>query len=1292
MKFSVRRALCVIVVAAMLLCTLPAAMAADTTAQDGMSVLRTLTRSDLVTKTVSVSSPEDPITLTVPYSYADRAIKLSSGTDFTANAGFSDISLEFSGPASIDGSAVDLTVSYTVDGDESGATYRTVYVVNAVRADSVPAVFEGVITKTVNAGGSVSLPSSEFSLFYTQNDGKPLAGVKIAGTNPSWGMLKLGNAEYDGKILTVAELNNLSFSASGSGTVMYRVHAYDDVRNGSPIGEVTLKVTSETIAPTTSVINYTVREGESVSFRAVDFSAAMNDLPAGVTLTRVRFTVPPALGTLMISGEEVQKTNDYYVNANDGPSISNVLYKSTGGYGNDTVNYSAYLSDGTQLAGTIKMTVSSKDPDVITYSVEAGEAIVFNAADFTNVMKKYDSVSSFHHVIITAPSATYGVLYKNYVSATNPGTRVTAGTDTGNLYTSGSAATQIGRVAFVPTASLSAQDITLYYAAYDTSSHVLYNGEIIVKVKTQGSTGTVKYSCTKNGSVKFSASDFRYRASSSSGWLTPTYIVINEIPRSTQGYIYCAKSTSNETQLAAKDEGSTRYYYSATSTNNIANLSFSARSGFTGDISIPFTAYESNGNVMYEGNIVITVTGSSNTGSAEDISYELNSDDYVTFKVTDFNNACIDATGNNLNYVTFALPATSRGRLYLNYSTTTSTGTAVSASTKYYRTSTPKIGSISFVPNENYNGTFTLSYTGYSSSGDSYTGYVEITVNESDSSVITYTVVNGNTVTFRRADFNSLCKNETGSTLDHIRFDSLSTSYGRLYYNYSTSSTRNPVAAKTNYYYAGSDDLIANITFVPNTKTSATVTYKFTGYDTDNDSFEGEIKIKITGSSTATDEENDIITYNLRNDSSVKLNASDFNSMSRSITGDILDYVRFSPPSSTYGQLYVNYNSASSLGTIVNSSTNYYRSGSTPLISDITFVPNSSYTGTFNISFTGYDVEGVRFSGTMRITVTQGSGNTNTNTETNTDTTKTATRISYKTDVGTPVSFAVNDFNTACYGATGKTLSYINFSIPNAAAGKLYTDYNSQTASGTSVTAGTNYYFNTSPNISTVSFVPEAGFNGSATISYTGYATDGTSFAGSVVITVGENSGGGSAHFDDVGSSLSWAVQGVDYLYEKGIVTGTAERTYSPMNNIKRGDFILMLQRAFRFEASGNTKQFADVSPSSYYAAAILAAKSNEIALGGGNNLFDPEASLTREDAMVLVVRVLEKAGESPKKGSASDIASFVDRGDVSGYAVEAVATLVRAGYILGSDGKLNPKSNITRAEMAVLLYRIITK
>jgi hypothetical protein len=60
--------------------------------------------------------------------------------------------------------------------------------------------------------------------------------------------------------------------------------------------------------------------------------------------------------------------------------------------------------------------------------------------------------------------------------------------------------------------------------------------------------------------------------------------------------------------------------------------------------------------------------------------------------------------------------------------------------------------------------------------------------------------------------------------------------------------------------------------------------------------------------------------------------------------------------------------------------------------------------------------------------------------------------------------------------------------------------------------------------------------------------------------------------------------------------------------------------------------------------------------------------------------------------GTASDLLEYADADEISSYAVEAVATLVKAGVISGSDGSLNPKNMISRAEMAIMLYRVLTR
>lgn len=138
-----------------------------------------------------------------------------------------------------------------------------------------------------------------------------------------------------------------------------------------------------------------------------------------------------------------------------------------------------------------------------------------------------------------------------------------------------------------------------------------------------------------------------------------------------------------------------------------------------------------------------------------------------------------------------------------------------------------------------------------------------------------------------------------------------------------------------------------------------------------------------------------------------------------------------------------------------------------------------------------------------------------------------------------------------------------------------------------------------------------------------------------------------------------------------------------------RGNFILMVYKAFDLSASGSDN-FSDVHSGSYYYDAISAAKKIGIAQGSGNK-FHPNSAISRQDAMLIIYRMLEILGKSPKAGTMSDLAAYSDADEVSSYAVEAVAALVKAGMITGSNGTLNPNGMTSRAEMAVMLYRAMT-
>lgn len=177
-----------------------------------------------------------------------------------------------------------------------------------------------------------------------------------------------------------------------------------------------------------------------------------------------------------------------------------------------------------------------------------------------------------------------------------------------------------------------------------------------------------------------------------------------------------------------------------------------------------------------------------------------------------------------------------------------------------------------------------------------------------------------------------------------------------------------------------------------------------------------------------------------------------------------------------------------------------------------------------------------------------------------------------------------------------------------------------------------------------------------------------------------------ASKFNDL-AGYAWAENAINALSERGVVSGTGNGKYTPAANIKRGDFILMLYRAYGF-TSDSKDNFADVKAGAYYYDAIAAAKELGIAAGDGTNFY-PESAITRQEAMTLIYRTLKAVGKDLSAYS-GDLSSFKDSANVASWAVDAVSALVGAGVINGANGNINPSGNMTRAEMAVALYRAL--
>ncbi len=178
--------------------------------------------------------------------------------------------------------------------------------------------------------------------------------------------------------------------------------------------------------------------------------------------------------------------------------------------------------------------------------------------------------------------------------------------------------------------------------------------------------------------------------------------------------------------------------------------------------------------------------------------------------------------------------------------------------------------------------------------------------------------------------------------------------------------------------------------------------------------------------------------------------------------------------------------------------------------------------------------------------------------------------------------------------------------------------------------------------------------------------------------------------FDDL-SNVDWAKKPIQVLASKGIVRGITHSQYYPSINITRADFLYSLVRALGVDADveGN---FDDISQDAYYYKEIGIAKKLGITSGIGNNKFNPDASITRQDMITLTVRSLDMLGMVKEQASATGLDIFADKSLIADYALQAITTAVKEGLIIGSGDCINPLGNTTRAEAAVFLYRIYNK
>ncbi|MEW5922132.1 MAG: bacterial Ig-like domain-containing protein [Bacillota bacterium] len=179
--------------------------------------------------------------------------------------------------------------------------------------------------------------------------------------------------------------------------------------------------------------------------------------------------------------------------------------------------------------------------------------------------------------------------------------------------------------------------------------------------------------------------------------------------------------------------------------------------------------------------------------------------------------------------------------------------------------------------------------------------------------------------------------------------------------------------------------------------------------------------------------------------------------------------------------------------------------------------------------------------------------------------------------------------------------------------------------------------------------------------------------------------------FKDVAAG-AWYAKAVSFIAARGITTGTGGGNFSPEAKLTRAQFIVMLMRAYGIAPDLNPKDnFADAG-STWYTGYLAAAKRLQISAGVGNNMFAPEKEITRQEMFTLLYNGLKATGRLPRGSSGRTLSDFSDAGDIAPWAKEAMKLLVETGTISGSGNRLLPKDTTTRAQMAQVLYSLLSK
>lgn len=177
-------------------------------------------------------------------------------------------------------------------------------------------------------------------------------------------------------------------------------------------------------------------------------------------------------------------------------------------------------------------------------------------------------------------------------------------------------------------------------------------------------------------------------------------------------------------------------------------------------------------------------------------------------------------------------------------------------------------------------------------------------------------------------------------------------------------------------------------------------------------------------------------------------------------------------------------------------------------------------------------------------------------------------------------------------------------------------------------------------------------------------------------------------NFTDV-KETDWFFKGVEYVVDKGIMSGVSENEFAPSGKLTRAMLVQMLYNMESRPACDAENAFIDVPVGQWYTDAVIWANDAKIVSGMGEGLFAPNMEITREQMVAMLYNYAKYKGYDVT--ASADLSTFADNASLSAWAQPAMQWAVAEGYISGmGDNQLAPQGTATRAEIASVIMRFM--